>query len=260
MDREYLGFVPLGSYESYLEDALPDSEFSSEILDRFETVNELHRKFENFCISYDSLLDELNNSNSRKTIQSIHENLSDISDIPHIVNIDNIEDSEIEEIKNWLNAKYEKASEIAEEDSLTDTLNYGESVVVKGIDGSEIIFTIDAIEISPTEGSEEIINIYLSNSQGKIISGHVKLIVGYLDFDEDGGVSDGANDEIEYEFHENDHKPTSKKLDTRNIIIIASLSGVLLILIIIIIVLVVKRRQNPNDYMKSLLMTLPSDM
>lgn len=202
MDREYLGFVPLGSYESYLEDALPDSEFSSEILDRFETVNELHRKFENFCISYDSLLDELNNSNSRKTIQSIHENLSDISDIPHIVNIDNIEDSEIEEIKNWLNAKYEKASEIAEEDSLTDTLNYGESVVVKGIDGSEIIFTIDAIEISPTEGSEEIINIYLSNSQGKIISGHVKLIVGYLDFDEDGGVSDGANDEIEYEFHE----------------------------------------------------------
>lgn len=65
---------------------------------------------------------------------------------------------------------------------------------------------------------------------------------------------------IEYEFHENDHKPTSKKLDTRNIIIIASLSGVLLILIIIIIVLVVKRRQNPNDYMKSLLMTLPSDM
>jgi len=45
----------------------------------------------------------------------------------------NLEMTEIEEIKNWLNAKYEKASEIAEEDSLTDTLNYGESVVVKGI-------------------------------------------------------------------------------------------------------------------------------
>ncbi|MBD5112166.1 MAG: DUF4935 domain-containing protein [Ruminococcaceae bacterium] len=202
MDREYLGFIPLGSYESYLEDALPDSELSSEILERFETVNELHRKFEDFCNIYDLLLDELNNSNSQKTIKSIYENLSDISDIPHIVNVDNIKDSEVEEIKKWLNDKYEKASEISEEDSLTDTLNYGESVVIKGIDGSELIFTIDEIKICPIEGNEEFININLTNNQGDKIGGYVKLLVGYLDFDEDGGVSDGANDEIEYEFDE----------------------------------------------------------
>ena len=65
---------------------------------------------------------------------------------------------------------------------------------------------------------------------------------------------------VSYEFHKDDSKPTSGIFDTRNIIIIASLSGVLLIAIIIIVVLVVKRKQNPNDYMKSLLLTLPSDM
>ncbi|MCM1054647.1 MAG: hypothetical protein NC394_03905 [Bacteroides sp.] len=75
-------------------------------------------------------------------------------------------------------------------------------VVIKGIDGSEITFSIDEIEISPAEGNEEIINIYLSNSQGEIISGHIKLIVCYLNFDEDGGASDGIEDEIEYEFYE----------------------------------------------------------
>lgn len=202
MDRESLGFTPLGNYESYLEDALPDSELSIEILERFETINELHRKFEDFCISYDSLLDDLNNSDPRKTVKSIYEKLSDISDVPRIVNIDNIEDSEIEQIKNWINDKCEKASEIAEEHFLTDTLNYGESIVIKGIDGSEITFSIDEIEINPTEGSEEIINIYLLNSQGERISGHIKLIVGYLNFDEDGGASDGIEDEIEYDFYE----------------------------------------------------------
>ena len=65
---------------------------------------------------------------------------------------------------------------------------------------------------------------------------------------------------VAYEFHKNENTPTSGIFDTKNIIIIASLSGVLLIAIIIIVVLVVKRKQNPNDYMKSLLMTLPSDM
>ncbi|MCM1054648.1 MAG: hypothetical protein NC394_03910 [Bacteroides sp.] len=83
MDRESLGFTPLGNYESYLEDALPDSELSIEILERFETINEIHRKFEDFCISYDSLLEDLNNSDPLKTVKSIYDNLSDIRCPPY---------------------------------------------------------------------------------------------------------------------------------------------------------------------------------
>ena len=136
MDRVQLGFTPLGSYESYLEEALPDS------------------------------------------------------------------DREIEEIKNWINSKCEIASKISEDDTLPDTLNFGESIIIKGVDNSELSFTIDEIEISPTEGSEEIIDIYLCNSKGERISGYIKLIVGYLNFDEDGGASDGIEEDIEYEFDE----------------------------------------------------------
>lgn len=128
--------------------------------------------------------------------------MSDISDIPHIADIDRIKDSDIEEIKNWVNSKCEKAYEIYEDDALPDTLNYGESIIIKGIDGNEITFTIDKIEIAPTEGSEEIIDIYLCNSKGERITGYIKLIVGYLNFDEDGGASDGIDDDIEYEFDE----------------------------------------------------------
>ncbi len=202
MDRESLGFTPLGSYESYLEDDLPDSELSRDIIERFEIINVLHLKFEDYCISYDSLLEEFNNSDPRKIIKSISGKLTDISDFPPVVNIENIDDAEIEEIKEWINTKFEKAAEFAEEVTLPDMLNYGDSIVIKGIDGCKITFAIDEIEINPSEGSEETINIYLSNNQGERVCGHIKLTVGYLNFDEDGGASDGLCDEIEYKYYE----------------------------------------------------------
>lgn len=202
MDRESFGFTPLGSYKSYLEDDLPDSELSRDIVERFEIINVLHRKYEDFCISYDSLLEELNNSDPRKIIKSISGKLTNISDFPPVVNIENIEDAEIEEIKEWINTKFEQASEFAEEVTLPDMLNYGDSIVIKGIDRCEITFAIDEIEINPSEGSEETINIYLSNNQGEKVCGYIKLTVGYLNFDEDGGASDGLCDEIEYKYHE----------------------------------------------------------
>ena len=202
MDRVQLGFTPLGSYESYLEEALPDSELSNEIIERFEKINQLHCKFEDHSIIYDSLLEELDNSDPRYIIKSIYPKLLGISDIPHITDIESIEDREIEEIKNWINSKCEIASKISEDDTLPDTLNFGESIIIKGVHNSELSFTIDEIEISPTEGSEEIIDIYLCNSKGERISGYIKLIVGYLNFDEDGGASDGIEEDIEYEFDE----------------------------------------------------------
>lgn len=202
MDRVQLGFTPLGSYESYLEEALPDSELSNEIIERFEKINQLHCKFEDHSIIYDSLLEELDNSDPRYIIKSIYPKLLGISDIPHITDIESIEDREIEEIKNWINSKCEIASKISEDDTLPDTLNFGESIIIKGVDNSELSFTIDEIEISPTEGSEEIIDIYLCNSKGERISGYIKLIVGYLNFDEDGGASDGIEEDIEHEFDE----------------------------------------------------------
>lgn len=202
MDRVQLGFTPLGSYESYLEEALPDSELSNEIIERFEKINQLHCKFEDHSIIYDSLLEELDNSDPRYIIKSIYPKLLGISDIPHITDIESIEDREIEEIKNWINSKCEIASKISEDDTLPDTLNFGERIIIKGVDNSELSFTIDEIEISPTEGSEEIIDIYLCNSKGERISGYIKLIVGYLNFDEDGGASDGIEEDIEYEFDE----------------------------------------------------------
>lgn len=202
MDREALGFQALGSYESYLEDNLPDSHFYADIIARFEEINGLYRKYDDCCISFDDLLTELNTANPKEIIKLIYERLLEISDIPHIANIENITDSDIEEIQAWANAQYERVSEIADIDALPDAMSFGETVVIKGVDGSKASLSIGDNQISPDEGNEEVIDICFSNGDENTTSGYIKLTVGYLNFDEDGGAADGISDEVEYEYHD----------------------------------------------------------
>ena len=202
MDREALGFQALGSYESYLEDNLPDSHFYADIIARFEEINGLYRKYDDCCISFDDLLAELNTANPKEIIKLIYERLLEVSDIPHIANIENITDSEIEEIQAWANAQYERASEIADIDTLPDVISFGETIVIKGIDSSKASLSIGDNQISPDEGSEGVIDICFSNGDENTTSGYIKLTVGYLNFDEDGGAADGISDEVEYEYHD----------------------------------------------------------
>ena len=200
MDREALGFQALGSYESYLEDNLPDSHFYADIIARFEEINGLYRKYDDCCISFDDLLAELNTANPKEIIKLIYERLLEASDIPHIANIENITDSEIEEIQAWANAQYERASEIADIDTLPDVISFGETIVIKGVDGGKASLSIGDNQISPDEGSEEVIDICFSNGDENTTSGYIKLTVGYLNFDEDGGATDGLSDDVEYEY------------------------------------------------------------
>ena len=202
MDREALGFQALGSYESYLEDNLPDSHFYADIIARFEEINGLYRKYDDCCISFDDLLAELNTANPKEIIKLIYERLLEVSDIPRIANVENITDSEVEEIQAWANAQYERASEIADIDTLPDVIAFGETITIRGVDGSEASLSIGDNQISPDEGSEEVIDICFSNGDENTTSGYIKLTVGYLNFDEDGGAADGISDEVEYEYHD----------------------------------------------------------
>lgn len=219
MEREALGFTSLGSYESYLKESLPDSILSKEIISQFDVLNDLYVAYEDFLTSYDSLLEELNEiDNAKVIIKLISKELTAISDFPGVINEDNIDETEIEEIKGWVEFKYDNAYEIIEEHRLPDVLHYGDNIVIKGVDNSELIFTIDEISISPTEGSEEYIDIYLSNKTGKIASGYVKLTVGYLDFDEDGGVDTGIADSIEYSYYDIIEKINNYIISQRRIV------------------------------------------
>lgn len=199
MDRKALGFQPFGNYESYLEDNLLNSVFSAQIASRFEAINSLYQKYDECCVQFEELRDKLNANDAENFVKLIHEKLSEISDIPSITDMENITDSEMDDIQAWGDAEYERMSKITNTDTLPDTFNFGDTITIRGADGNEVSFSIDDNHITPVEGSEEIIEIHFSNGNGKTVSGCIKLTVGYMDFDEDGGALNGVSDNIEYE-------------------------------------------------------------
>lgn len=59
---------------------------------------------------------------------------------------------------------------------------------------------IDEININPSAGDKEWIDISLSDEKEIIACGTVELTVGYMEYDEDGGVADSLEDEIDYSY------------------------------------------------------------
>lgn len=139
---------------------------------------------------------------SKRIIRLISKELEAISDFPGINDEDEIDGEKIEKIKKWFELRLDNAYRVSEESGLTDTLSYGDNILIKGVDDSEMILSIDEILINPSPGEEVQINITLSEGIEKVTGGFVKLTVGYLDYDEDGGIADGIDDSIDYDYDE----------------------------------------------------------
>lgn len=199
MDRESVGLIPLSGYESFLEEELADCEMQRDIISRFEKINEIYQCFEELVADYDELIDILKKSEKAKDIVAKIVSLeTELKDFP-VEKGDNITDEAIEEIVLWLEKRCDELGIFVDANISTDTINYGENVSFLGVEGEEIAFFIDEINIHPSEGEEEYIGVSLScNSWTEAYKGYVKLTVGYMNYDDDGGVTDGLADEIDY--------------------------------------------------------------
>ena len=106
---------------------------------------------------------------------------------------------EIERIKDWINAKIDILSEISEY-RLPDIIDYDTSIDIMGINQNKIVFSIDPILININEGDQEIINISLSSEEGIIANGNITLTIGYINYNDNGNVSEGLDDNIDYNY------------------------------------------------------------
>ncbi len=201
MDRKELGLRSLSDYESYLEEDLSNSELEQDVVQKFEEIKSIYKAFEDISICYDSLLEKLHTENVNDIAVQLSCKLKDISDFPVIPNKQQITEDEIYNIRQWCENKYEKSERINEL-CLPDTISFGETIIIQGINYEKLLFTINEIEISPTEGYEETIDISISSTKEQIGQGYIKLTVGYLHLDDEGQIGDGLEDSIEYEYSE----------------------------------------------------------
>lgn len=201
MDRESVGLNPLGDYETYLEEDLAESKMSEDIIERFSCINELHKEYEEISSIYDSLLELFSDrENIESVIRIISSKLEEITDFPGVIDEDGISEEEISEIKKWVDSKYEDASRKMDIANLPDSIGYGDDIEILGIDDQKLFLKIDEININPSAGDKEWIDISLSDEKEIIACGTVELTVGYMEYDEDGGVADSLEDEIDYSY------------------------------------------------------------
>lgn len=201
MDRESVGLNPLGDYETYLEEDLAKSKMSDEIIERFNCINKLYREYEEISSTYDTLSELFSNrENIEKKIHNISSKLKKITDFPEVINEDNISEEEISVIEEWIDSKYEDVSRKMEITNLPDSIGYGDNIEILGINDQKLFLKIDEININPNAGDNEWIDISLFDEKRIIASGTVELTVGYIEYDDDGGVADGLEDAIDYNY------------------------------------------------------------
>lgn len=196
-EREELGFLPLSQYADWLEDNLNESSMAQILFKLFERYNTISSGYEELASEYDEVITKIACPINEEFEKKIITSLSFVNSIP----IDFSEKDNtglMDKIKRWLDCKYEFVSDKMER-SLPDYIEYGENISILGAHNKVYILSFDELQGNPEAGSEEHIEVSLLNDNEVLAKGYVKLTVGYLNFDEDGGASDGIGDSIDYE-------------------------------------------------------------
>lgn len=196
-DREERGFLPLSQYRNKLENDLNESSMAQAIVQIFKQYNDIASRYGQLATLYDEVCAKVNSEMEEDDAKAFINALSYEKNIP----IDFAEkgiDTLLDEIREWLNSKLIMVYERMEQ-TLQDYIEYGNDISILGTKCKVYTLSFDELNITPAPGSEEQIGVSLLLDKAIVAKGHVKLTVGYLNLDEDGGAADGIGDSVDYE-------------------------------------------------------------
>lgn len=199
-ERENLGLCSLDKYADYLEEDLVDSRLLNDVIIMFEEINKKYREYEDIVVVYDECLSIIKNTESGDIVKNLVITLNDVKGFPSPCDINTITSEEKDAIILWIDESSERLYKFSEQKALPDTFGYGDMIEIH--DGAEVYqFYIGEFSGITIAGDQETIDIYIKDKSGEIMAkGYIKLTVGYIDFDEDGGAGNGIEDEIEYSY------------------------------------------------------------
>lgn len=203
MERESAGLIAMREYENCLEALLSDSKMSEDFVKEFEMFNTILSNFEDVSVVYDEIIERIKESSdeAKKTLLKVFENKENIEDFSLDLDVSNITEEDISKFIVWMEGKYQEVSKFEDNERLPDYIEFGDQVSFSDADGNTYILSLDEIQLFPTEGETEYIDINLSNdSNSKVYKGCIELTVGYINYDEDGGVADGLADNVEFHY------------------------------------------------------------
>lgn len=205
MDRESVGLLAMNEYEDFLEENLADSKMKHDFVEKFEEINSLLLNFEDICMIYDEVIGlvKTESNKAKEFISELARESNEIEDFPLDMEGLEIGEEDIFEFLAWLQDKYSEVIIFSDAEKLPDDIEFGKSIKFLDANNSVYTFAIGEIQINPSEGEEEYIDMWLSNDSGQESkNGFIKLTVGYMNYDEDGGIADGLSDDVDYYYDE----------------------------------------------------------
>lgn len=196
MYRESVGMRSLDKYDDFIEEQFSSSKMKEEMVNRFEIMNTLKSSFEEVVITYEDFIESVKRKPS-KAKKIISEILRSLDEIDKLLLVEKSDD--VSGILDWIKELYCEIENISSQEDLPDDILFGDIITFLDAEGNIYTMEMDEIDIRPSEGGEEYIYIRLfNNSAEEFVKGYVKLTVGYLNYDEDGGIANGLSDDVEY--------------------------------------------------------------
>ncbi len=200
--RRIFGLQSLNKYNDYLASNLEDSEMEEEFKYLFGEINSVYKSYEDICLTYDMLIDiiKINREKARNKLLKLSKIINKKNSFPLGSDIDVITDDDIEGIIIWAENNYNRTSKLADKSYLPDSIGYGETVAFIDDKDNEYRLSLDSFMGIPSGGELETIDILFCKGQEVIARGCVELTVGYYEFDDEGGVAEAIDDNIEYNY------------------------------------------------------------
>ncbi|NFO40476.1 hypothetical protein FDB42_10235 [Clostridium botulinum] len=192
-NREMAGLPALSTdFEEVISDL-------DEVRDLFQFINdmdnEIYAKCEEFDDKYYSLEENIENSNLGK-LQGILDNNQILKAV--ISSYENEEDIK-DNLKGFVTFMVgdEEYSNFGEEEFNYDDSFSLNTSILNFKDYSGNIYRLDIVGyINPSSGDSDDIDLYLYKNNTVIKEGNINIYYGYIEFDDDGNVGDGAQDDI----------------------------------------------------------------
>lgn len=208
MDRESADLTRMDRYPYKLEEDLINSNFASDIIEKFEELNQIYATFqdEDYNVIYEELNDRLKHAHITDVFEILtrFKNIFDQSSkLPNIGSntTKNFTIMDFTTVLKWLDRQQELIEDILSIDYLPDSIEYGDIIQIKNSKFNTLEFSIDNLLLNPEEGSSENIDMRLSTSDGIILAtGYVSVTYGFIEFNYDGNVGNGLADDINYNY------------------------------------------------------------
>lgn len=196
--REAVGLSALSGFEDKFLDSFRDSSFVEEMTNLFERFDLCLVDLGEVLQFYRNELSMYMNNIDTEEIGGFLEKWNNL-----MVEIDEQEVSYdisgIKDILKWIEEKIKSIDYLYLLEELPESLEYGDKITLYDIKKNKYELSMDKLMLSCESGERDFLGIYLCDERGKIASGMIEVDYGFFEYNDDGGVADSREQDIDYQ-------------------------------------------------------------